>query len=241
MRVTHPALQCNYYQAIFNTSCFSFLRRPSVEGGNAAAEPENILGEGEDLDIDYPINEWEGSDASAVGSTASTVGNSHRDHQSEVATPTSLRREEHRPEGTSNEDLDVTASTVTCSDLGHPSSWSACDGVFCASITSRNGSITSQSGDQQTVAPCLESVQETEESFVESSQSDASDTMTASEPHTDDVNSLPHAPPSVAPIGTSSLPPDQSPIFILPPVAEMDIDENISTGSPVAGQLPSSS
>ena len=213
--------------------------------------PGNILGEGEDLDIDYPIEEWEESDASegsAAGSTASTVSSSHpaedRDNQSEVVTPTSLRREEHRPEGTSNEDLDVTASTVTCSDLGHPSSWSACDGVFCASINSQNGSITSQSGDQPAVTPRLESVQETEELFVESSQSDASNTMTASELHTDDVNSFPHAPPappSVAPIGTSSLPPDQSPIFFLPPVAEMDIDENITTSSYVAGQLPSSS
>ena len=213
--------------------------------------PGNILGEGEDLDIDYPIEEWEESDASegsAAGSTASTVSSSHpaedRDNQSEVVTPTSLRREEHRPEGTSNEDLDVTASTVTCSDLGHPSSWSACDGVFCASINSQNGSIISQSGDQPAVTPCLESVQETEESFVESSQSDASNTMPALEPHTDDVNSFPHAPPappSVAPIGTSSLLPEQSPIFFLPPVAEMDIDENITTSSYVAGQLPSSS
>ena len=215
-------------------------------GGNAAAVPGNILGEGEDID---PIEEVNGSDASegsAAGSVASTVSSSHpteegdRDNQSEVATPTSLRREEHRPEGTSNEDLDVTTS-VTCSDLGHPSSWSACDGVFCTSINSRNGSITSQSGNQPAVAPRLDSVQETDESFVESSQSDVSNTMPASEPHTDDVNALPHAPPSVAPIGTSSLSTDQSPIFFLPPVAEMNTDENITTSSLVAGQLPSSS
>ena len=206
-------------------------------GGNAAAEPGNILGE--DLDIDHPIEEYlevEGSlsEGSAAGGVASTVSSSHpteegdRDNQSEVATPTSLRREEHRPEGTSNEDLDITTS-VTCSDPSHPSLWSACDGVFCAS---RNGSTTSQSGDQPAVTPRLDSVQETDES----SQRDASDAMTASEPHTDDVNSLPHAPPA-----TSSLPTDQSPIFFLPPVAEMDTDENITTSSLVAGQLHSSS
>ena len=194
-------------------------------GGNAAAVPGNILGEGEDID---PVEEVEGSDASegsAARSVASTVSSSQpaeegdRDNQSEVATPTSLRREEHRAEGTSNENLDVTTSTVTCSDLGHPSSWSACNGVFYTSINSQNGSITSQSGDQPAVAPRLYSVQETDESFVESPQSDASNTMPASELRTDDVNALPHtppAPPSVAPIGTSSLPTDQSPLFFLP-------------------------
>ena len=193
-------------------------------GGNAAAVPGNILGE--DLDIDHPIEEYsevEGSlsEGSAAGGVASTVSSSHpteegdRDNQSEVATPTSLRREEHRPEGTSSEDLDITTS-VTCSDPSHPSSWSACDGVFCTSINSRNGSITSQSGNQPAVTPRLDSVQETDESFVESSQSDVSNTMPALEPHTDDVNALPHAfpaPPSVAPIGTSSLSTDQSPHF----------------------------
>ena len=188
-------------------------------GGNAAAEPGNILGEGEDEEV----NGSDASEGSPAGSVASTVSSSHhtgdRDNQSEVATPTSLRREEHRAEGTSNENLDVTTPSVTCSDLGHPSSWSACNGVFYTSINSQNGSITSQSGDQPAVAPHLYSVQETDESFVESSQSDASNTMPASELHTDDVNALPHAPPappSVAPIGTSSLPTDQSPIFFLP-------------------------
>ena len=90
-------------------------------GGNVAVEPENFSDEGRDLDIDYPI-EVEGSDTSdalAAGSTASTVSNSHptgdRDNRAEVATLTFFRREEHRPEGTSNEDLDVTASTVPCS------------------------------------------------------------------------------------------------------------------------------
>lgn len=187
-------------------------RRPSVVGGNAA-EPENFSDEGRDLDIDYPI-EVEGSDASdalAARSTASTVSNSHptgdRDNQGEVATPTFFRREEHRPEGTSNEDLDVTASTVPCSELDHPSSWSACGGVFYSSTSSQNGSITSQSGDQSAVVPHLNSVQEAEELFVESSQSDASDATTVLEPHkphTDDANSLSHVPhvqPSLAPIG----------------------------------------
>ena len=191
-------------------------RRPSVVGGNAAAEPENFSDEGRDLDIDYPI-EVEGSDASdalAAGSTASTASNSHptedRDNQGEVATPTFLRREEHRPEGTSNEDLDVTASTVPCSELDHPSSWSACGGVFYGSTSSQNGSITSQSGDQPAVVPHLDSVQEAEELLVESSQSDASEATTVLEPHkphTDDANSLSHVPhvqPSLAPIGKST-------------------------------------
>lgn len=183
-------------------------------GGNVAAEPGSFSDEGRDLNIDYPI-EVEGSDASdalAAGSTTSTVSNSHpaedRDNRAEVATPTFLRREEHRPEGTSNEDLDVTASTVPCSELDHPSSWSACGGVFYGSTSSQNGSITSQSGDQPAVVPRLDSVQEAEELLVESSQSDASDVTTVLEPHTDDdANSLSHVPhvlPSPAPIGKSA-------------------------------------
>ena len=151
-------------------------RRPSVVGGNVAAEPENFSDEGRDLDIDYPI-EVEGSDAPespVVGSTASTASNSHSaedgDNQAEVATLASLRREEHRPEGSSHEeDLDITTSTVPCSE-DHPILLSAHDGVFCASINSTNGSVTSQSGDQA-IAPHLESVRETDESLRGTSQS----------------------------------------------------------------------
>ena len=180
-------------------------------GGNAAAVPGNILGEGEDID---PIEEVNGSDASegsAAGGVASTVSSSHpteegdRDNQSEVATPTSLRREEHRPEGTSNEDLDITTSSVTCSE-GHPMLLSAQNGVFCASINPQNVSTTSQSGDQA-IAPHLESVRETDESLRGISQNDASNTTTALEyhlPHTEDSNSLSHSSHvPVAPIGTN--------------------------------------
>ena len=184
-------------------------------GGNAAAVPGNILGE--DLDIDYPVEEYlevEGSDApesSAARSVAPTVSSSQpteegdRDNQSEVATPTSLRREEHRPEGTSNEDLDVTTPSVTCSE-GHPMLLSVQNGVFCASINSQNGSTTSQSGDQA-IAPHLESVRETDESLRGISQNDASNTTTALEyhlPHTENSNSLSRSSyVPVAPPGTT--------------------------------------
>ena len=229
-------------------------RRPSVVGGNVAAEPENFSDEGRDLNIDYPI-EVEGSDAPespVVGSTASTASNSHSaedgDNQAEVATLASLRREEHRPEGSSHEeDLDITTSTVPCSE-DHPISLSAHDGVFCASINSRNGSVTSQSGDQaiaphldsvretdeslggtsqsgdQAIAPHLESVRETDESLGGTSQNDASNTMTALEyqlSHTENSNSLSRS--SVAPTGTSTLPPDHA---ILPqPVTDVGVNE----------------
>ena len=98
-----------------------------------------------------------------------------RNSPSEITTPTSLRREGYLPEGSSNDNLDVTTQTVDCTE-SNPSLWSVDGGIYSARNNRNNTRGIASHSDVIQSDSCLESVQETSEPFVSSSQSASENT-----------------------------------------------------------------
>ena len=170
---------------------------PGVGGNIADAEGISSVQERErgdsELDIDYPVDssdcqsavfrrDIEGRSAHDLpGSTSTSSSGSlnnpveDRNSPSEITTPTSLRREGYMPEGSSDDNLDVTTQTIACTE-SNPILWSVDDGILSArndthSIASHPDVVQSNSS--------LESVGETHES----SQSASSTTSPNLEEH----------------------------------------------------------